>query len=202
MRFAGTRADLEPGILKFEAETSIKYVPCGFHLSPDPETFRSAFEIPDFGQMISLWYQFGKRIVDHTGGVSQTYLVLLAGEQVTTDPIPQGDGTILYNVNFENNPRGFYFTPGGLLSSGALAGGAVSTVASLSETKDRATEFGRTLAKGFGKALDYYLISKVCRVGPEAMSMLTSGRSVLTFDFHPLVLPLSRKKVSSGCEMA
>lgn len=107
-----------------EAETPLKYIARGFHTSPNSEVFHSALEIPQFGHLICLWYQFGERSVDPGNYMSfQQYYVCPADSEFGVKAIPQDAGGILYKVGSDLNLHCFEFLPGGLDRNGDLFGG-------------------------------------------------------------------------------
>ena len=169
--FFATKADLEPGLKKVESWLSIKYVQSGFHKSPDVTTYRSALDIPDFGVSVSGWFYSGP------------YLILPADTEIYAKPIPQSAGGILYQVEPQHNPEGFWLRSGGWYTKKkrrALVGGEVAGYAQDADVRRMFSRYIRTLTKGFTVVPDQYN----CKwwVGPEAMNSLQAGTRLVCYD--------------------
>lgn len=192
--FVGTRADLEPGIRRIEAETPLKYIPNAWHSSPTPEEFHSALDIPLFGQLINIEYVDGLRKIytlEQHYDIQERYLVCLRDTLVVGRKVQQDSGRVVYVVNISENKEALFFSPGGMLPNGELLGGAiVNTKKDNVFLKELVSRFGKVLVKGFPKqrAIDPDYPRELYHVGPEAMEMLKSGVTLRSSEGYELVL--------------
>ena len=189
-RFFATRADLEPGIRKIEADIPLKYIAHGWHLTPEPEAFLSALEIPEFGQAVDVSYEFGDRRIfkrDFYSG-AQKYLVGFQEAKIGAKFVPQESGRIRYDAETGiDNPQAFWFQPGGMAGDAALVGGCIVEATLDPDTVKLFQKFRRTVLKGFVKLPDYYYENWY--VGPEALDLLKQGVRLTTNDFRPMPIP-------------
>ena len=188
-RFFATRADLEPGIRKIEAEIPLQYVAQGWHLTPEPEAFLSALDIPEFGQAVDLSYESGDRRIFKRDNMmeSQKFLVGSQDTKIGAKFVPSASGRIRFDADFEDDAETFWFQPGGMAGDSVLVGGCIVQATLDPETVKLYRRFSRTVLKGFVKYPDYY--NEKWLVGPEALVLLKRGVCLATNNVHPMPIP-------------
>lgn len=187
--FVATRSDLEPRLRVFEVKVPLKYIAEGFHSDPEPEIFYSALEIPQFGDFVSLSYQFGPRTISPgSPSFPQRYLILPVGKSFVVRQNPPYEGRVLYPVFPDDNPITVEFAPGGVDADGTLHGGWLYCDDDSIDARTLFTQLQHGLFAGFVRALDGDDFRTFWWLGPEALAMLQRGEKVVA-DGEPPIYP-------------
>lgn len=180
VNFFATRADLEPGILRIEAESEIKYVRPGAYCTCEVEGYTSALLIPELGVAT-------REIFDVTDG----YLVLPRNEPINVCQFKNSDsGTVRYSVRTYTNLGGFLFHFGGLFDAKKLIGGGciLDQAARSPEVLAMRRKYAEYITEGFFEIRDQNRV--LWQVGPEAFQMLADGFTLQTNFQYPVKLTL------------
>lgn len=149
-----TRSDIEPGLIRVEADRKVKYVLATFNESPKVIEYSSYVGIPGLG-------------VSQTGRPTHEpfYLVLGIDTELVVRPVPQRKGGVRYSIDQRENPTSIVWSPGGLHEpSRSLVRSDITTISADPRSLDLYKFFVSRLTRGF-KTIEGF------RVGPEAREL-------------------------------
>lgn len=198
-----TRADLEPGLRRFEAAKQVKYARCDLYHGPVYDQFLSLVDWGDLGRNLTGDHISGPRFlvvprnskinvevvpqvqarsgdtikawsVGSTGKISQAPTSV---DQYLTNlgaPSEQPTADVRYDISQKLNSDSLVFSPGGIYQNErVLVCGHIGTISQSAVANDLYRAFVQSVTKGFEKIGGY-------RVGPEADRLMDEGYRMVT----------------------
>ena len=155
IHFYATRADLEPGLARAEANRPLKYVLSGLFAGSEFNETNTAAVLPQLG-------------LAERGDVNRQpfYLVVDASHVVQVRAVPQRRGGVLYALDEVANPASVIFVPGGLNGNCVVVGKIM--VPGDPRAHELSATFTPHVLRGFSRCGMY-------RIGPEARQLWESG---------------------------
>lgn len=161
-RIFATRADLEPVVQEAEAAAELQYVRSGMFPDPRLERFRSALEIPVFGQSLA---------GNHTQDPS--FLVGSRKKEIRSREVIQVRGGSRFTVDSLENPGFAVIRFGGVTEGSVIIDGEVAARRDDTEAQRIQRLFVIAIRSRYKKIRSY-------RVGPEALQKLSLGWRLTT----------------------
>ena len=186
--FHATWEDLAPRLQLIEERFQLKYIPMGWQQSPSGDVYSSVFDIPNLG--VAKYDRFI---------LNEGFLVAPIETPFVVEAVPQHTGRISYLVAPDANPEIFIFYPGGVSGEERLIGGCFAINSHNPAIRKICFQFSQMLLKGFEDVKDYY--HHTWWVGPQAMDMLLSGKSLVTDGYWFLTLPVDSRFEAEGREV-
>lgn len=171
-KFFATAADLAPGFEELESKYDLVYYGDS-NDAPGFVTYRSVFEIPDFGYEYHYDFIAGRR-----------FLILSVNDDVVVDSVLMANGRMGYSLLREDNPRAMRLHLGGVLKpkylrgmppprDACIMGGELGCEATGENVEPVYKQFPRIVTKGFIEVKDRG--GWRWKIGPEAVARYRRG---------------------------